>query len=180
MRFVNIIMVSILSSLVGCANLQWPPEEQLKDRVSAKIRTTPIVGGFSDIPLSGIVRIKKGDTLFIISRRYGVPSQLIIAKNDLAPPYRLRHGSTLNLPRPRVHVVERGDSLYRIARRYDVNFYGLARLNRLRAPYRIFPNQKLILSYFETSEPSVNAVVGKRNKTIPPIFFLNVIGIGSN
>ena len=169
MRFIKIAMVSILTILVGCSRLQWPPEEQVKGQGSAKTRITPLVNGFSDIPIDGIVRVKRGDTLFIISRRYGVPSQIIIAKNDLKPPYRLRHGSSLKLPRPQVHVVESGDSLYGIARRYGINFYELARSNRLRAPYRIFPSQKLILSYFEASEASVNLVVKKQKKTITPI-----------
>ena len=149
MLFKHISTVSILFSLIGCANLQWPPQAQVKLKGSAMTRATAPFNRFSDIPASGIVRVKNGDTLFIISRRYGVSPQMIIDSNDLTPPYRLRRGNSLILPRLRVHVVERGDTLYKIARRYGVNLYEFARTNRLRAPFHIYPNQKLVLSPFE-------------------------------
>jgi murein DD-endopeptidase MepM/ murein hydrolase activator NlpD len=166
MLFKNISMVSILFSLTGCANLQWPPQEQVKLRVSAMSRATVPFNRFSDIPTSGVVHVKNGDTLFIISRRYGVSPQMIIDSNDLTPPYRLRRGNSLILPRLRVHVVERGDTLYKIARRYGVNLYEFARTNRLRAPFHIYPNQKLVLSSFEISEPSANGIMKKREKML--------------
>jgi murein DD-endopeptidase MepM/ murein hydrolase activator NlpD len=164
MLFKHIVMAIILFSLIGCANLQWPPQEQAKLRGSAMSRAIPPFSQFSDIPASGSIRIKNGDTLFIISRRYGVSPQTIIDANDLTPPYRLLRGYSLILPRPQVHVVVRGDTLYQIARRYGVNLYEFARTNRLRAPFHIYPNQKLVLSSFEASEPSANGTVTKREK----------------
>jgi len=166
MRFKHITVVGILFSLMGCANLQWPPQELIKLRGSAMSTAPHPFNRFSEVPVSGIVRVKNGDTLFIISRRYGVSPQTIIDENDLTPPYRLRYGESLILPRPRVHVVVRGDTLYQIARRYGVNFYEFARSNRLRTPFHIYPNQKLILSSFDVSDPSANTVEKKRGENL--------------
>jgi len=126
----------------------------------------PPISRFSDIPVGGIVRVKKGDTLFILSRRYGVSSQTIIDANNLTPPYRLLRGESLIVPRPRVHLIVRGESLYQISRRYGVDVYELARLNNLQAPFRIYVGQKLVLPAYGVSDPPVYAAVKKRRKTV--------------
>jgi len=168
-RFKKITMVYLLFNLTGCANLQWPPREQVKHQRPTMSKGTlppPPISRFSDIPVGGIVRVKKGDTLFILSRRYGVSSQTIIDANDLTPPYRLRRGESLIVPRPRVHAIVRGESLYKISRRYGVDVYELARLNNLQAPFRIYVGQKLVLPSYGVSDPPVYAAVKKRRKVV--------------
>jgi murein DD-endopeptidase MepM/ murein hydrolase activator NlpD len=97
------------------------------------------------IPASGIIQVRKGDTIFILSRRYGVSARAIIEANDLIPPYRLEPAESLILPRPVVHQIVSGDSLYKISQAYGVDAYELARLNYLQPPYRIYVGNKLLL-----------------------------------
>jgi murein DD-endopeptidase MepM/ murein hydrolase activator NlpD len=162
----KIITVSAVLILSGCSNLQWPPPGQGSASGSNAPRTsvpnTPI-SQRADIPASGVVQVKNGDTLFVLSRRYGVSARAIIEANDLTPPYRLQRGESLIITRPRVHEIVGGDSLYKISRRYGVDAYELARLNYLRAPYRIYVGQKLVLPSSGASDMPADAVIAKRN-----------------
>src|SRR5258708_29575557 len=45
--------------------------------------------------------VKEKDTVENVSQRYGVPTQTIIDRNRLIPPYPLRPGQPLPLPTPR-------------------------------------------------------------------------------
>ena len=94
---------------------------------------------------SGIAVVRRGDTLYKISRREAVPLRELITLNRLRPPYRIHPGQTLRLPRATQHVVRRGDTLQRIARRHGVSTRRLAANNGIEPPYRIYPGQALRL-----------------------------------
>ncbi len=89
------------------------------------------------------VAVKRGDTVYAISRRYGISMRGVIDANRLRPPYKLAVGQILMLPRDRIHEVRRGDTLYGISRRYRVDMSVIARANRLGAPYRLTVGQRL-------------------------------------
>lgn len=91
------------------------------------------------------VVVQRGDSVYAISRRYGVPMRSIIQANNLAPPYVLHVGQRLTLPRPRVHVVQRGDTLSAIARAYGSDMGRIAALNGLAPPYVIRVGERLAL-----------------------------------
>ncbi len=91
------------------------------------------------------VVVKKGDTLYSISRRYDVPLREVIEANRLRPPYVLRIGQVLRMPSARYHIVVKGDTLYNISKRYNVDMSSLSRANGLSAPYALRIGQKLVL-----------------------------------
>jgi len=91
------------------------------------------------------VRVAKGDTVYAISRRTGVHVRAIIAQNNLRPPYLLKPGDNLAVPRAPVHVVRKGETSYSISRSYGVDLSELMRLNGIRWPYTLYPGQKLKL-----------------------------------
>lgn len=91
------------------------------------------------------VVVQRGDSVYAISRRYGVAMKDIIQANGLRPPYTLHVGQRLELPRPRVHVVRRGDTLYGIARTYNTDMRRVAAINGLRPPYVIHVGERLAL-----------------------------------
>ena len=161
------IIVSAVLILSGCGNLQWPPPGQNQGQGAGRVapRTalppTPVAER-ADIPASGIIQVKNGDTLFVLSRRYGVSARAIIEANDLTPPYRLQRGESLIITRPRVHQIVRGDSLSMISRRYGVDSYELARLNYLQPPYRIYVGQKLVLPSSGALDMPDDTAVAKR------------------
>ncbi len=89
--------------------------------------------------------VRRGDTLFGISRRLGVPLGGLIDANGLTPPYELRVGQTLATASLRQHEVRSGDTVYGVSRRYAVDLTELIRLNQISSPYRISPGQRLDL-----------------------------------
>jgi murein DD-endopeptidase MepM/ murein hydrolase activator NlpD len=91
------------------------------------------------------VVVRKGDTVWGIARRTGVPVRAIISANNLRAPFTLRPGQGLKVPSARRHVVQRGDTIYGISRRYGVDMASLVQLNRLKRPYTIKPSQELSL-----------------------------------
>ncbi len=90
-------------------------------------------------------RIKAGDTVYGVARRFAVPVRGVIDQNRLGPPYALRVGQILRIPNPRRHVVRPGDTIYGVARRYGADPSQLVRLNAISPPYTISPGQDLIL-----------------------------------
>ncbi len=114
------------------------------------------------------VTARSGDTLYAIARRHGVPVRALIDANGLKPPYRLRVGQELVLPRPREHVVARGETLYGISRRYRVGMSVLARANGLREPYRLVVGQRLRLPATASKEPAVGVALGSVDGQPPP------------
>ncbi len=92
--------------------------------------------------------VRRGDTVYRISKKFGVPIRDIINHNRLSPPYRLQIGDQLRIARiagPTNHTVRKGDTLYSISRQSNVSVSALARLNNIKSPYRIAIGQKLIL-----------------------------------
>lgn len=100
-------------------------------------------------------RIRKGEALGTIARRYGVDLRTLQSVNGIADASRIRAGQTLKIPprdsvsaslrkvQLRVHTVRSGQTLSAIARRYDVSVRELARHNRLDDKHLIRPGQRL-------------------------------------
>ncbi|MCZ6466875.1 MAG: LysM peptidoglycan-binding domain-containing M23 family metallopeptidase [Alphaproteobacteria bacterium] len=91
----------------------------------------------------GAVIVGAGDTVYALSRRHGVFVRAIIDANRLRPPYRLRVGQRVVLPRGREHVIRGGETLYGISRLNGVGVYEMARANGLKPPYTIRAGQRL-------------------------------------
>ncbi len=86
-----------------------------------------------------------GETLYGVSRRYGVPIRSLLDANDLRPPFRLLKGQRLLLPQVRSYMVQPGDTLNAVSRRFGVDVSTLAATNRLSPPYPIHTGEILVL-----------------------------------
>ena len=75
--------------------------------------------------------VKPGDTLGGIANRESVPRILIAEANRLEPPYTLRVGQRLLIPRTRHHVVASGETGFAIAMDYGVPWSQIAVANGL-------------------------------------------------
>ena len=91
------------------------------------------------------VRVGKGDTVHALSRRHGVSPRGIIEANNLKPPYYLKVGQRIVLPRPNIHVVRSGETLYGISRAHGTDTFTIARTNRLKKPYRLHAGDRLTI-----------------------------------
>jgi murein DD-endopeptidase MepM/ murein hydrolase activator NlpD len=101
-------------------------------------------GGYlMDTDRSRTVTVQPGDTLYIISRRYDVPTKVIADRNGLKPPYELTVGQTLILDPAKVHMVVEGDTVQSVAQRYGVDQAALIAANELTPPYRLHAGLEL-------------------------------------
>ena len=91
--------------------------------------------------------VKSGETLYSISKLYGVPSNKIVSDNELTNPDELVVGQTLViLPVTRKHTILPGQSLYMIAKMYGVTISDLYAANpTLKNSILIYPNEIIII-----------------------------------
>jgi lipoprotein NlpD len=71
--------------------------------------------------------LKKGETLYRISRKFDIPVSILQSFNGIADPSSLREGTRIQIP-PR-YTVEKGDTLYSISRQFDVDLKTLMDFN---------------------------------------------------
>ncbi len=90
-----------------------------------------------------VIKVRKGDQLNRLVKRYGVSRNEVIALNRLRKPYNLLVGQKLKLPQSNFHTVSKGQYLYQIAEKYHVTLTQLVRENGLKKPYVIKVGQKL-------------------------------------
>jgi murein DD-endopeptidase MepM/ murein hydrolase activator NlpD len=94
----------------------------------------------------GSVTVKRGDTLYSLSRDHGVPINSIKTANNMTSTY-LEEGQSIVIPSGRIaakpgihhHRVKRGESLAVIARQYGTSHAELARANAMTDPDRLQP-----------------------------------------
>jgi len=89
--------------------------------------------------------VKPGETLGGVANRAKVPRVLIIEANRLEPPYTLKAGQKLVIPRTREHTVIRGETGFTIAYSYGVPWRDIATANNLDPSTRLKPGQKLLI-----------------------------------
>lgn len=109
-------------------------------------------------------RVESGDTIYSLSRRYGVSARAIMAANQIERPEYLRSGQNVLIPpiswhpgdpithrtasrpvpeaRP-IHVVQAGETLYSISRQTGVSPHEIARHNGLASADRLQVGQRL-------------------------------------
>jgi len=109
-------------------------------------KPTPTPNAAKPAPSGNAVHVvRKGDTLYAISRRYGVPVRDLVSTNRLRSPYTLEIGQRVKVPTAQVYVVKKGDTGYSISRRFGVNVSALMRENGIKAPFRLEIGQTLKL-----------------------------------
>jgi len=92
--------------------------------------------------------VRRGDSVYGLSKKFGLPIRTIIEMNYLEPPYILKIGQRLAIAQaasPDYHRVKKGDTLYSISRKYKVSVSALAKRNRIKPPYRLYVGQRLDL-----------------------------------
>jgi murein DD-endopeptidase MepM/ murein hydrolase activator NlpD len=111
--------------------------------------------------------VKEGETLAGIANRAKVPRVLIAEANGLKPPYAVRAGQKLKIPRTRHHTVVRGETGFTVAYNYAVPWKDIAVANGLDPDAPLKPGQKLLIPTLidqaktPTAEPSPAATEAK-------------------
>ena len=136
-KFNKYFLTAFSLVLSGCARIDYSPSifESSKTQFLSK----------ENIIRSGYIRIKRGDTLYGISRNYGIPIRDLIETNNLSPPYKIYPGKQLKMPKQRYHIARNGETAYGISRIHNVDMGVLVRINKISPPYHVKPGQKLRL-----------------------------------
>ena len=145
-----VLVLALVLAVTGCGWAEWPPPAstprstaasapKVTPRPAPKASAAPVFVG------AAAVIVGAGDSVHSLARRHGISARAIIEANHLLPPYVLKAGRRIILPRSRVHTVRRGDTLSAIARAYGTDTFILARANRLGPPYTIYVGQKLTI-----------------------------------
>jgi len=134
-------------------------------------------GASAQTPVSGaVITVARGDTLYSLARRNGVPVRSMVAANNLRAPYTLAIGQKLKVPVALQHTVARGETGYGISRRYGVNITALMRENGIRKPYRLSVGQVLRLpggarpaaqQVASVNRPKASAPSAPRGRVVP-------------
>jgi murein DD-endopeptidase MepM/ murein hydrolase activator NlpD len=101
--------------------------------------------------------VKPGETLSGIAQRAEVPRVLIIEANRLTPPYMIRAGQKLVIPRTRRHTVGRGDTRFTISYLYGVPWADIAVANGLEAGAELRQGQTLLIPSVIPAPPAAPA-----------------------
>jgi len=98
---------------------------------------------------------KSGDTLFKISKQYGVTLKELMYKNNFNDATKIIEGEVIVIPHKDInqykknehltHKVIEGDTLYKIARNYDVNLKDIISINNLTNDSYLKLNQIILL-----------------------------------
>jgi murein DD-endopeptidase MepM/ murein hydrolase activator NlpD len=108
-------------------------------------RTAEAPSPYDKIPADGVHVVTPKQTVYALSRLYGVPVRSLLVLNNLEPPYLLTTGQKVKIPVQRTHMVSKGETVYAISRRYDVSLTELVRLNEVQKPFTIVTGQTLLL-----------------------------------
>lgn len=134
--------------------------------------------------VKGYIEVQPGDTVYAIARRFSVPPNDIIDKNDLRAPYNLKVGQALKLPngatavpaatverrvvaRDTLYAVRRGDTLYSISRASKVSPEAIAQANRLRAPYTLSVGQQLLIPQAPADSALYAGGITSKSRSVP-------------
>jgi murein DD-endopeptidase MepM/ murein hydrolase activator NlpD len=98
---------------------------------------------------------KSGDTLYSISRQHNVALRDIISENNLSPPYAIKNGDRITIPKPRYHTVILGDTLYSISRLYNTHLDQIVALNNLTIPYSIKVGDRIRINKFNEEKQNI-------------------------
>ncbi len=98
--------------------------------------------------------VKPGETLGGVAARAEVPRILIIEANVLKPPYAIKAGQKLVIPRRRNHTVKDGETSFAIAMDYGVPWSAIAAANGLDPKAPVKPGQKLAIPTLAKGVPA--------------------------
>ena len=89
--------------------------------------------------------VKKGENLYLISKKFSISIEEIIKENHIKSPFKIFPNQKLILPKKKIYTVIKGDTLYSISRKFNVDKYNLSKLNNLKTINIIYVGQKLII-----------------------------------
>ena len=101
--------------------------------------------GSDHIHKDNLYKVKKGDNLFSISRRFNISIQELIKVNKIQEPYKIFPNQSIFIPQNKMHIVVKGETLYSISRYYETTVFTLAKYNNIKNINNIKVGKELII-----------------------------------
>lgn len=120
----------------------------------AALVATPLLAQQDDPKTATEYTVKPGETLGGIANRTEVPRLLIIEANGLKPPYTIRIGQKLVIPRRRTHTVQEGETGLGVALDYGVPWSAIAAANGLDPKAPLKAGQQLVIPTIAKAPPT--------------------------
>lgn len=108
--------------------------------------------------------VRPGETVGGIANRAGVTRVLIIEANALQPPYALKAGQSLIIPRRRTHTVKPGETGFSIAMEYGVPWSKIAAASGLDAKAPVRKGQVLNIPTIIAAKPEAKSDAPRQDK----------------
>jgi LysM repeat protein len=105
--------------------------------------------------------VKRGETLGVIAKNYGLTAFALATHNGIANPNRVKVGQKLTIPAKTdtiTYTIRKGDTLSTIAKKYKTTAAAIAKANGIKNPKTIQPGQKLKIT---------KGIVGEKPKAKP-------------
>ena len=116
--------------------------------------------------------VKRGETLGVIAKKYGLTASALATHNGIANPNRVKVGQKLTIPAKTdtiTYTIRKGDTLSTIAKKYKTTAAAIAKANGIRNPKTIQPGQKLKITkgtVGEKPKAKPSAIAGSTLKAI--------------
>ena len=98
-----------------------------------------------NIPLNGMILVKKNETIYSIANKFQVVPKDIINDNNLIEPFKLKTNQILFLRNKNFHIIKKGDTLVSISIQYAVNQSDIINLNKLKKPFNLVIDNKIFI-----------------------------------
>lgn len=140
------MVVVLLAVAAGCSRGGGPRIQPYTPQASStQAQTQQIPSAVAQVQSGDVHTVRRGETLYAISRAYQVPLRSLIQRNSLTPPYALETDQQLVIPQTTIHTVKAGDTVYAISRQYGVAMNDLVRYNGIDPPFTIKVGQLLAI-----------------------------------
>lgn len=90
-----------------------------------------------------VVTVKKGDTLYKIAQKYGIPVDILMKYNNITDATKVKEGTKISIPV--IHIVKKGETLYNIAKKYNITYEQILEFNAISEVTKIKIGQILII-----------------------------------
>ena len=121
---------------------------------------------------AAIHTVKRGETLGVIAKKYGLNASALAAHNGIANPNRVKIGQKLTIPSKTetlTYTIRKGDTLSTIAKKYKTTAAAIAKANGIKKPNAIQQGQNLNITIGtakKTTKPGPAAIAGSTLREI--------------